>query len=94
MKSLTIQSTADLQALALRCQLRIDQCADMIKMLSGTDPSDLKSTFTVRDVEIVSFEYGSNELDFCLGFFMSWHQYYTRQLTQINQLLRQRMAAA
>lgn len=65
----------------------IDHCVDMLKNLSGYTPDNFKFTFTIQDKPIVSIPIGEEEGNFCMGFFMSWHQYYSRKLREVNALL-------
>lgn len=69
------------------CRMRVDQFADMIKQFIGDVPTDFVFTFTIRDVPIINFALTEAEGDFAVGFFMSWHQYYSRKLKQIEKEL-------
>lgn len=80
-------TSQSLQEQAEFCRMRVDQFADMIKQFIGKVPTDFVFTFTIRDVPIMNFELTEAEGDFAVGFFMAWHQYYSRNLKRIEKEL-------
>jgi hypothetical protein len=87
MKPLLITSQADIVQHIERCQLRIDQCRDVIKQLTGAPPNAFTFTFSVGDTKIVSFEIADDESEFTISYFMSWHQFYSKRLSALNKML-------
>lgn len=72
-----------------RCQEMIDFCVDAIKQLQGELPDGCSLTFAINGVSIVKFDIEETEAPFALGFFMSWHQHYTRKVKELT--LEQRL---
>lgn len=82
----TITSNQDSVA---RCQEMIDTCADVIKQLQGDIPQGCTLSFAMNGHSLVKFDITDTEASFAVGFFMSWHQHYTRKLREL--LLHQRV---
>lgn len=86
----------DLKKQASHCRDMVQYCADVIKNLNGYTPDGFKFVFSIRDSPIVSIPIGEEDGNFCVGVFMSWHQYYSRKLKEIEkeiELLPQSAAA-
>lgn len=83
MDEIEIQSLNDRAAL---CQLRIDQCADIIKELSGGVPAGCKLTFCIEAITIVGIDVVEEmEADLMVAFFTRWHDYYKKELRRITR---------
>jgi len=80
-----IQSLVRLQA---HYKNMVDHCVDVLKNLNGYTPEDFKFIFTIQDNPIVSIPIGEEEGNFCVGVFMSWHQYYSRKLKEVTEDLQ------
>jgi hypothetical protein len=87
MKPLLFTSRADVSKEIDRCRLRINQCADVIKQLSGVTPDRFSFSFCIGEQEIVKFEIAEDESEFQLAYFMSWHSFYSKRLAVIEKLL-------
>lgn len=75
------------QARILHYSERIQQCRDVIKQLQGFTPENFTFTFTIKEKPVVTFEIEESEGNFCVSFFMCWHQYYNNQLNNQKKLL-------
>jgi hypothetical protein len=74
----------DLKKLAEHYRNMVQHCADVIKNLNGYTPDGFKFAFSIRDALILSIPIGEEEGNFCLGVFMSWHQFYSRKLKELE----------
>lgn len=74
----------ELQRLQAHYRVMLDMCTDSIKQLAGYTPDSFKFTFSIKDKPIVSFDIAEQEGQFCISFFMSWHQFYRKKLTEIT----------
>lgn len=85
MEQTEIQPLNDRAAL---CQLRIDQCADIIKELRGGVPAGCKLSLSIEAVTIVGIDIVEEmEADLMVGFFTRWHDYYKKELRRITRRL-------
>jgi hypothetical protein len=75
----------DLKKLAEHYRNMVQHCADVIKNLNGYTPDGFKFAFSIRDALILSIPIGEEEGNFCLGVFMSWHQFYSRKLKELTE---------
>lgn len=67
------------------CRDAIDRCSDAIKQLQGDIPENFKLVVTVNDAQIMSFDVSEDEANFATGFFMSWHQFFSRKLKVLTR---------
>lgn len=77
-----IQSTQDRIAF---CRDAIDRCSDAIKNLQGDIPENFNFSFCFNGVPILTFDVCADEANFATGFFMSWHQYFSRRLRELTR---------
>jgi hypothetical protein len=82
----------DAQILTLERELayykaKAQECTDIIKLLTGYTPDHCAITFSVKKNPIVTFEVGEPELNFSIGFFMSWHSFYTKRIQEHQTVL-------
>ena len=84
-KEIELKKLSDLKD---RYSHQVHQCTDIIKLLSGYTPKDFRFNFTIGTRQVVSIDIGSGEGNFCLGVFMSWHQYYSRKLKEVGDQLK------
>lgn len=63
------------------------ECTDIIKQLMGYTPDQCVVIFSVKKNPIVQFEIGAPEMTFSLGFFMSWHTFYTQRIREHQTML-------
>lgn len=70
----------DLERLCAHYQTMVDYCSDVIKQLTGCTPDHFTFTFSIHETPIVSIPISEEDGHFCLGVFMAWHQYYSKQL--------------
>lgn len=78
----------DLERRQAHLQTMRDVCRDAIEQLKGFPPDGCAFTFFIREVPTVSFPLSEQDQDFCLSFFISWYQYYSRQLRDIEGRLK------
>lgn len=71
-----------LERLRSRYQNMVDLCSDSIKQLTGYTPDNAALTFTINSITVVSIPICEENGNFCVGFFMSWHQFYSRKLKE------------
>lgn len=82
----------DAQILTLERELayfkaKSQECADIIKLLTGYVPKQCSITFSCNNNPVVSFTFGSLEMNFGLGFFMSWHSFYAQRIREHQIML-------
>jgi len=80
-----MKTLQDLKKLAEHYRNMVQHCADVIKNLNGYTPDGFKFAFSIRDALILSIPIGEEEGNFCLGVFMSWHQFYSRKLKELTE---------
>ena len=71
-----------LQTQADQYKIYVEQCADTIKQLSNYNPEGFSFRFVFRDRPILEFDLQKNDGGFCISFFMAWHEYYSRRLSE------------
>jgi len=76
-----------LNALADHYRSMVQNCTDAIKFLSGDIPKGFKINFSIDRIPVVAFDIGQEDETFCLGLFMSWHEYYARKLGEVQTQL-------
>ena len=74
----------DLTTLAGHYEKMVQYCTDVIKNLNGYTPDGFTFTFTIHETPVVSIPITEEDGHFCVGVFMSWHQFYSRKLKEIN----------
>ena len=77
----------DLQRLQDHYHTMVEHCSDAIKQLTGYTPDNFKFVFTIDETPIVSIPISEEDGNFCVGVFMSWHQYFSRKLRDTAALL-------
>lgn len=77
----------DLEQQAGYCLDMIQHCADLIKNLTGYTPENSKLVFQIHEKAIFAIPITEDNDNFCMGFFMSWHQHYSRRLKDITAAL-------
>lgn len=85
--STTTTSRADINQQIDRCLLRMNQCSDVIKQLSGSTPNAFEFTFSVSGKEIVKFEIADDESEFNISYFMAWYQFYRNRMLALSRTL-------
>jgi len=77
----------DLRRRYAHYQTMVDHCSDAIRQLTGYTPENFYFVFTINETPVVSIPIGEEEGNFCVGVFMSWHQFYSRKLRETAVLL-------
>jgi hypothetical protein len=79
--------TQNLMRLCAHYQNMVDLCADAIKQLTGHTPENFTFVFAINETPIVTIPIGEEDGSFCVGVFMSWHQFYSRKHKETAAIL-------
>lgn len=78
---------ATLERELTRFEAKAQECADIIKQLTGYDPTNFSVTFFANKQPIVTFEIGRQEMNFSIGVFMSWHSFFCARIKEHRTIL-------
>lgn len=81
------QKIIELQIEVDHYRFMANQCHDIIHQLTDCTPENFKMTFSINDRPIVVIPINEAEGNFCMGFFMSFHQFYAKQLKDSQAVL-------
>ncbi len=86
--------TEDLTQLAITYRNKVQECADMIKLLSGNTPDNSRLVFMIGTVAVDVIPITDDNADFCMGFFMAWHQHYGKKLKEVTATMEKLQSGA